>query len=54
MTEVIPHRGAARHPLWAGLREDRFTNADVVLLVAASLLTAIVGILGVAAFLRLS
>ncbi len=51
MTEVVHHRAPRWRPILAGLREDRFTNADVVLLAAASLLTGVVGILGAAAFL---
>ena len=39
------HRSSARRSPWMSLLEDRFTNADVVMLVCALLMTGFVGAL---------
>ena len=41
-----------RKGLFSGLFEDRFTNADVVMLVCALLMTGFVGVLSAAAHLH--
>ena len=48
----LSHRSSGRRRHWTSLLEDRFTNADVVMLVCALLMTGFVGVLSAAAHLH--
>ncbi len=48
----LSHRSSGRRRPWTSLLEDRFTNADVVMLVCALLMTGFVGVLSAAAHLH--
>jgi len=43
MTDFGAHHG--RRGLFAGLREERFTNVDLVVVIAALVITALIGAL---------
>ncbi len=45
MTELGVENPAGRRAPWAGLLEQRFTNADLVVVLAALVLTSLIGAL---------
>ncbi len=45
MAELGIDTASARRPPWADLLEQRFTNADLVVVLAALVITSLIGVL---------